>query len=194
MKFKSLNKKAKLLDDLIDVYIETNGTSFVPIANLEKIVIKSFPDAVLVNFGFHKLVFHLRHKSHELALKIGRSQDIEFDHKVYKQLPENLRQVYFAMIFWHTKYCLLQEYGVEAEVSAEAVEQLRALAGKYGILDITCDNIRSVNGILKIVDASVSPPGLFKLWNAADVIKLRLPEPVRKAIRKSRMLMTAKGR
>ena len=161
MKFKSLNKKAKLLDDLIDDYIETNGTSFVPIANLEKIVIKSFPDAVLVNFGFHKLVFHLSHKSHELALKIGRSQDIEFDHKVYKQLPENLRQVYFAMIFWHTKYCLLQEYGVEAEVSAEAVEQLRALAGKYGILDITCDNIRSVNGILKIVDASCRLQGFL---------------------------------
>ncbi len=194
MKFKSLHKKAKLLDDLIDVYKETKGTSFVPMADLEKTVMEAFPDVVLVNYGFHKLVFHLRHKSHELALKIGRSQAIEFDHTVYKQLPANLRQVYFARVFWHTKYCLLQEYGVEAEATAEAVEQVRAVAGKYGILDITCDNIRSVNGNLKIVDATIAPPGLFKLWKTADVIKLRLPEPVRKAIRKSRMLMTAKGR
>ena len=194
MKFKSLHENAKLLDDLIDNYIETKGTSFVPMTDLEKIVKGVFQDAVLVNFGFHKLVFHLRHKSHELALKTGRSQDVEFDHKVYKQLPANLRHVYFARVFWHTKYCLLQEYGVEADASAQGVAQLREIASKYGLLDITCDNIRSINGYLKIVDASMAPPGLFGLWKAADVIKLMLPEPVRKAIRKSRMLTTSKGR
>ena len=194
MKFKSLHEKAKLLDNLIDDYIETKGSSFVPMSDLEKTVKVAFSDAVLVNFGFHKLVFHLRHKSHELALKTGRTSAIEFDHTVYKQLPANLRQVYFAKVFWHTKYCLLQEYGVEAEASAEAMTQLRAIASKYGLLDITCDNIRSVNGNLKIIDASMAPPGLFKLWKTADVIKLRLPEPVLKAIRKTRMLTTAKGR
>lgn len=193
MKFKSLHEKAKLVDDLIDEYIKAKRTSFVPMSGLEKVVKVVFPDAVLVNFGFHKLVFHLHHKSHQLALKTGRSQAIEFDHKVYKQLPASLRNVYLARIFWHTKYCLLQEYGIEAEASAEAMAQLRAIASKYGLLDITCDNIRSINGNLKIVDASMSPPGLFKLWKAADVIKLRLPEPVRKAIRKSRMLIKAKG-
>ncbi len=194
MKFKSLHEKAKLLDELIDEYIEAKGTSFVPMSELEKTVKGVFPGAVLVNFGFHKLVFHLRHKSHELALKTGRSQAIEFDHKVYKQLPASLRHVYLARIFWHTKYCLLQEYGVEAEASAEAMVKLRAIASEYGLLDITCDNIRSINGNLKIVDASMAPPGLFKLWKAADVIKLRLPPPVRQAIRKSRLLLKAKGR
>ena len=146
------------------------------------------------NFGLHKLVFRLRHKSHELALKIGKSEAIERDHEAYKQMPPSIRHVYFARVFWHTKYCLLQEYGVEADVSAQDLVQLRAIAGKYGLLDITCDNIRSVNGNLKIIDASIAPPGLFGLWKTADFIKLRLPPPIRKAIRKSRLLNTVKGR
>ena len=100
---------------------------------------------------------------------------------MYKQLPPSLRHVYFARVFWHTKYCILQEYGVEVEASAEGVAQLRAIASKYGLLDITCDNIRSVNGNLKIIDASMAPPGLFRLWKTADAIKLRLPSPVRKS-------------
>lgn len=194
MKFKSLHEKAKLVDDLIDDYRETKGTSFVPMGNLEKIVTAVFPDAVLANFGLHKLVFHLKHKAHELVLKTGKAQAIEMDHKAFKQLPVSLRHVYFARIFWHSKYCLLQEYGVEAEASAEGLAQLRAIASKYGLLDITCDNIRSVNGNLKIVDASLAPPGFFKLWKAADVVKLMLPAPVRRAIRKSRMLTTSKER
>jgi hypothetical protein len=194
VKFKSLHEKAKLVDDLIDDYRETKGTNFVPMSNLEKIVISVFPDAVLVNFGLHKLVFHLRHKTHELALKTGKAQAIEMDHKAFKQLPVSLRHVYFAGIFWHSKYCLLQEYGVEAEASAEGLAQLRAIASKYGLLDITCDNIRSINGNLKIVDASLAPPGLFRLWKTADVVKLMLPLSIRKAIRKSRMLTIDKGR
>ena len=107
-------------------------------------------------------------------------------------MPAGIRHVYFARVFWHTKYCLLQEYGVETYVSAENLVQIRAIADKYGLLDITCDNIRSVNGNLKIIDASIAPPGLFGLWKAADFIKLRLPSPIRKAIRKSRLLNTVR--
>ena len=77
MKFKSLHEKAKLVDDSIDEYIKTENSSFVPMKNLEQIVITIFPDARLSNFGLHKLVFFLRHKSHELALKIGKSEAIE---------------------------------------------------------------------------------------------------------------------
>lgn len=188
VKFKSLYEKAKLVDDLVDNYMKTKGINFVPRSNLEQIVTSALPNAGLVNFGLHKLVFYLRHKTHELVLKTGKAQDIELEHKAYKQLPADLRHVYFAKIFWHTKYCLLQEYGIEAVASAEALAQLREVANKYGLLDITCDNIRNINGYLKIIDASIAPPGFFKLWKTADAIKLRLPTPVRKAIRKSRML------
>jgi len=193
VKFKSLHEKAKLVDDLIDEYTKTKNSSFVPMKNLEQNVIMIFPDARMSNFGLHKLVFHLRHKSHELALKIGKSEAIERDHEAYRQMPTNMRHVYFARVFWHTKYCLLQEFGDEAEVSAEELVQLRAIANKYDLLDITCENIRSVNGNLKIIDASIAPPELFGLWKAADFIKLRLPPPVRKAIRKSRLLSTVRG-
>ena len=193
MKFKTLHEKAKLLDDSIDEYIKTKNSSFVPMKNLEQNVLMIFPDARLSNFGLHKLVFRLRHKSHELALKIGKSEAIERDHEAYRQMPTSMRHVYFARVFWHTKYCLLQEYGVEADVSAEDLVQLRAIAGKYGLLDITCDNIRSVNGNLKIIDASIAPPGFFGLWKTADFIKLRLPPPIRRAIRKSRLLTTVRG-
>ena len=78
-----------------------------------------FPNAVMVDFGLHKLVFSLRHKIHILALKVGRAQAIELDHKVYKQMPKDSRDVYFARIFWHTKYSLLQEWGIEVEVSPQ---------------------------------------------------------------------------
>ena len=192
MKFKSLHKNAKLLDDLIDTYIKTKKTSFAPIGELEKFALRVFPDTVRVDFGLHKLVFHLRHKSHELALKVGKTEAIEHDHRAYRQMPKSLRQVYFARVFWHTKYCLLQEYGVEANVSTQELSQLRAIAYKYGLLDITCENIRRVNGNLKIIDASIGPSGLFRLWKIADFVKLRLPQHVRRAIRKSRLLATVK--
>ena len=81
-------------------------------------------------------------------------------------------------VFWHTKYSILQEYGLEAEVSRQQLLQLRALAGKYGLLDITCDNIRVVDGQLKIIDAGISPPGFYGLWKTADTISRRLPSPV----------------
>jgi hypothetical protein len=194
VKFKSLHEKAKILDHLIDDYIKTKSSSFVPIQNLEQIVLTVFPDAHMSNFGLHKLVFRLRHKSHMLALKIGKSEAIELDHKAYKRMPPSIRHVYFARVFWHTKYCLLQEYGLETEVSPKDLAQLRAIAYEYGLLDITCDNIRSVNGNLKIIDASIAPEGLFGLWKTADFIKLMLPPPIRRAIRKSRLLNTVKGR
>jgi len=192
VRFKSLQEKARVLDGLIDEYINREGSSFVTMRMLEKIVLGVFPDALMVNFGLHKLVFHLRHKSHELALKVGKAQAVERDHKAYKQLPPSLRHVYFARVFWHTKYSILQEYGVETEVTTQQLLQLRALAGKYGLLDITCDNVRSVNGNLKIIDAGISPPGFFRLYRTADTISRRLPQPVSRIIRKSRLITTVR--
>ena len=193
MKFKTLHERAKILDDLVDAYRSAKKTAFVPLNELKNIVLMIFPDSLMESFGIHKLVFRLRHKSHELALKIGKKEAIERDHKAYKQLPRNIRHVYFARVFWHTKYCLLQEYGLETQVTAEELVQLRSIASKFGLLDISCENIRNINGYLKIIDAGIAPPGLFRLWKAADFITLRLPPPVRRVIRKSRMLNTIKG-
>ena len=194
MKFKSLYEKAALLDQAIDGYLEGQASGFVPMPKLKEMVRTQFPDAVMVTFGLHKLVFHLGHKTHELALKVGKPQTIERDHRAYDVLPSPLRHAYFARVFWHTKYAILQEYGVEADVTKQQLLQLRALAGKYGLLDITCDNIRWIDGHLKIIDAGVAPPGLHGLWKSADFVARRLPTPVSKLIRKSRLVVTAHER
>ena len=194
VKFKSLHERAELLDDIIDSYLKSKGTAFVPMNELRNIVPMMFPNTAMVSFGMHKLVFRIRHKSHELALKIGKEDAIEKDHKTYKQLPSQYRHVYFAKVFWHTKYCLLQEYGVEVDVTPQELVQLRSIASRFGLLDISCDNIRNINGYLKIIDAGIAPPGLFRLYKAADFITLRLPPPVRRVVRKSRMLKTITGK
>lgn len=194
MKFKSLHEKAKLLDVSIDDYIAAQGASFVPARKLQEMVAAAFPGAVMVNFGLHKLVFHLKQNGQDLALKVGKAQAIERDHRAYKLLPLSLRHTYFARLFWHTKYSILQEYGTEADVTQRELLQLRALAGRYGLLDITCDNIRWVDGKLKIIDAGISPPRLFRLWKTADFVARRLPTPVSRIIRKTRLIATTRER
>jgi hypothetical protein len=194
VKFKSLNERAKILDNLIDVYVESKNSVFVPMDELQNIVPMIFSNTVIVSFGMHKLVFRVKHKTHELALKIGKKDAIEKDHKAYKQLPRQYRHVYLARVFWHTKYCLLQEYGVQVDVTPEELVKLRAIANRFGLLDISCENIRNIDGDLKIIDATLAPPGLFRLYKAADFVMLRLPPPVRRVVRKSRMLRTITGK
>ncbi len=166
----------------------------MPINELQNVVPMVFPEAKMLSFGMHKLVFRLQHKHHDLALKVGRKDDIEHDHTAYKQLPHPYRHVYFARVFWHTKYCLLQEYGVQVDVTPEELSQIRSIASKFGLLDISCENIRNIDGYLKIIDAGIAPPGLYGLYKAADFVMLRLPPPVRRVVRKSRMLKTITGR
>lgn len=161
---------------------------------LRNVVPMVFAEAKMLSFGMHKLAFHLHHKSYDLTLKVGRKEDIEKDHKAYNQLPHPYRRAYFARVFWHTKYCLLQEYGVQVDITPEELSQIRSIASKFGLLDISCENIRNIDGYLKIIDAGLAPPGLYGLYKAADFVMLRLPPPVRRVVRKSRMLKTITGR
>jgi len=194
VKFKNLHERAKMLDDLIDAYITSKNSVFVPMSELIALVPLIFPDTSMMSFGMHKLVFRVKYASEVLALKIGKEADIENDHTAYKQLPHPYRHVYFARVFWHTKYCLLQEYGVEVEVTSQELSQLRSIAGKFGLLDISCDNIRNIDGYLKIIDAGTAPEGFFGLYKAADFVMLRLPPPVRRVVRKSRVLKMITGK
>lgn len=192
LKFKSIYEKAKKLDQLIDNYKIVNQKSFVPKENLVGLVLDVFPDGKLLGYGLYKVVFQLDYRSSKLVLKVGKSQAIELDHKAYKYLPHQVRHIYFAKMFWHTKYVLLQEFGVESEVSEQEFAQIRSLAAKYNLLDITCDNIRTVDGNHKIIDAAIAPQGLFRLWKTADYITLRLPSPLRKVLKKSLSLTYAR--
>ncbi len=194
MKFRTLNERAKVIDDLIDSYRSSRHTAFVPLYDIKAIVLMIFPEAALESIGVHKLVFRLQYKHQDLALKIGRKDTVEQDHLTYKRFPPKLRHVYFARIFWHTRYCLLQEHGEEAEVSMRELNQLRRIGAEYGLLDINYDNIRNVNGHLKIIDANIAPIKFSSLWAIVDAIRLRLPEPIRRLFKRSRWLGHAKGR
>jgi hypothetical protein len=186
--------KAKIVDDVIDAYIDSNNSVFVPMNELQQVVLTVFSEAKMLSFGMHKLVFLIPHGHHELALKIGKKDAIENDHKAYKKLPHPYRHLYFAHIFWHTKYCLLQEYGTKVEVTPQELSQIRSIASKFGLLDISCENIRNIDGYLKIIDAGIAPDGLYRLYKAADFVMLRLPPPIRRVVKISRMLRSITGR
>lgn len=174
--YESLHKDAKLVDHLIDAYRKNRNVSFIPQNELRDIIQKIFPDLFVESNGWHKAVFGVCYHEHELILKIGRKEDIEKDHRVYKHLPKDIRHAYFAKIFWHTKYCLLQEYGVEAYVPMGKLIQLRRIGTKHGIIDVTRNNIRSVNGDLKIIDANIMEGRLSRFWELVDSIKLFIPK------------------
>lgn len=82
MKFKSLHEKVKRLDNWIDEQVKNKRTNFVVVNILKEIVSEVFPEAVMINFGLHKVVFHLRHKSLRLVLKVGKTEGIERDQSV----------------------------------------------------------------------------------------------------------------
>ena len=191
MRFKHFFEKAKFLDHLIDEYRDSRNKRFVPVDILSSLVTNVFPDARYLGYGLHKIVFRLQHKTHMLVLKVGKAQDIELDHQAYNRLPHEIRHIYLAKIYWHTKYSLLQQYGLETELTEQELARIRLIAAKHGLFDVTCENIRIVDGNLKIIDAVIAPFGLFKLWHTADSIKNKLPYFIRKAVRKFLQLVTA---
>jgi len=78
------------------------------------------------------------------------------DWLAYHCLPQNIRNRYFAKIYWLTDHCLLQKYGKGNKVPEKALQKLKGIGKKYGLLDIRRANIRKVDGKFKIVDASIS--------------------------------------
>ena len=78
----------------------------------------------------------------KIVLKVGPKNSIENDHRAYKRVPESMRHKLFARIFWHTKYCLLQEYGFPAHVTQEELTQLRRVVYRYGIFDVKAENVK----------------------------------------------------
>jgi hypothetical protein len=112
----------------------------------------------------------------KIVLKVGTKRSIENDHRAYKRLPEGMRHQVFAKIFWHTKYCLLQEYGFPAQVNSDELTRLRRIVYRYGIYDVKEKNLKRINGELKIIDANITsipiPYALIKI----DELKPKLPK------------------
>ena len=143
---------------------------------LRSFILKDFPDLYVKDAGWHKIVFSFRSVDQKIVLKVGPKNSIEKDHRAYKRVPESQRHQLFARIFWHTKYCLLQQYGSTANVTKQELDLLRRTVYQYGISDIKAENLKRINGELKIVDANVTPFPLPKVWKMVDESKPKLPK------------------
>jgi hypothetical protein len=184
LRYESLHHVAKRIDHLIDHHLPKERSAFLPQEDLKKLVEKNFPDYFVENCGWHKIIFGNRSIDHKIVLKVGTKKSIENDHRAYKRLPHRLRHRLFARIFWHTKYCLLQEYGFPMQVTPEQLAEIRQEVYKYGIFDVKADNLRKIDGAIKIIDANVTRIPIPTVLRKIDEIKARLPKRLDTYIKK----------
>jgi hypothetical protein len=160
-----------------------------PQDELRNTILARFPDLRFKSYGWHKIVFVIHPEEEKFVLKVGTRKSIENDHRAYKRVPENLRHQLFARIFWHTKYCLLQEYGFPTQVTTEELALLRGVVYKYGIFDIKEENLKRINGQVKIIDANFTSIPLPIVIRKMDEVKPKLPKQLVLFIKKfTRML------
>ncbi len=155
----------------------------MPLERLKATVLENFPDFYVVSSGWHKLVVANRRIDHTVVLKIGPQKSIENDHHVYKSLPEEERHRVFARIFWHTKYCLLQEYGLPANVSPKQLMLIRREVIRYGVFDVKPENLRLIDGKLKIIDANLTRIPLPTVLRKIDEVKPKIPKKLNTLIK-----------
>lgn len=191
MKYKTLHHTARQIDHLIDHYIHSSGGSFIPQEELKKLILKNFSNLYVKNFGWHKIVFGIHTMDQTIVIKVGTKKSIENDHRAYKRVPESMRHQLFARIFWHTKYCLVQEYGFPVQVTEEELAILRRVVYKYGIFDIKPDNLKRIDGQLKIIDANVTSISIPTLLRKVDEVKPKLPKRLVLLVKKITRLLNA---
>ena len=176
MKFKALNRIARQIDHSIDHFIHLSGYPVIPQPQLKELVLKNFPDLYVRDVGWHKIVFGIQSMDQKVVLKVGTRKSIENDHRAYKRVPESMRHQVFARIFWHTKYCLLQEYGFPAQLNAGELTRLRRIVYRYGIFDVKAENLKRIDGELKIIDANVTSIPIPFVLRKIDGVKPKLPK------------------
>jgi hypothetical protein len=191
LKYKTLHHTARQIDHLIDHYIHSSGGSFIPQEELKKLILKNFSNLYVKNFGWHKIVFGIHTMDQTIVIKVGTKKSIENDHRAYKRVPESMRHQLFARIFWHTKYCLVQEYGFPVQVTEEELAILRRVVYKYGIFDIKPDNLKRIDGQLKIIDANVTIIPIPTLLRKVDEVKPKLPKRLVLLVKKITRLLNA---
>ncbi|TSC74091.1 MAG: hypothetical protein G01um101433_1104 [Parcubacteria group bacterium Gr01-1014_33] len=159
MRHSRIYKNARVLDKLIDYYRNAHPGKKLPSKKVLDILMPLlFSDAQHIGRGYFKHAYYVSSSTRDLVLKIGKSESIRADIKVYKRLPKTVRNRYFAKLYWHTRYCLLQKYGKKAIVPKHIVDGLNQIGQQYGISDIgisNTKNIRKIDGHFKIIDANL---------------------------------------
>lgn len=155
MRYRRLRQTARFLDQFIDSYRRLRRRKTFPHKAVEQIIPLLFRGWRREGRGAFKTVYRVTSTSNHVALKRARGRHIRRDMKLYKALPGSLRNRYFAKIYWHTKYCLLQKYGRRVKhVPSREMQMLKRFAKDHGISDIRAENIRKIDGRFKIVDAN----------------------------------------
>ncbi|HLN88957.1 MAG TPA: hypothetical protein VK253_02720 [Candidatus Binatia bacterium] len=176
MKYKTLYNIARQIDHLIDHYMHSTGSAFIPQNELKNLILKNFPNLYIKDAGWHKIAFGIRTTDQKIVLKVGAKNIVEKDHRAYKRVPQNMRHQLYAKIYWHTKYCLLQEYGSPANATKKELDSLRRIVYRYGISDIKEENLRKFDGEIRIIDANATPFPLPTVWKMVDKAKPKLPK------------------
>ena len=156
MRHALIQRTARLIDQFVDAYMRARRRRTFPHKGVQEIVTLLFPGSAQRGRGAFKTVFVVRSRKRSLALKTSTSNQIMNDWLAYHSLPKNIRNRYFAKIYWLTDHCLLQKYGRESRVPTRVLTKLKDIGKQYGLRDIRPANIRKVDGRFKIVDASLS--------------------------------------
>jgi hypothetical protein len=184
LKYETLHHIAHHIDHLVDHNLPSKKAPLMSQDYLESLIVCNFPDLYVISYGWHKIVFGSRLAGNTVVLKVGAKRIIENDHRVYKRVPEKHRHQYFARIYWHTKYCLLQQYGLPVHISLEQLREIRQAVYKYGIFDVKEENLMLINGEIKIVDANVTRVLLPIVLRKIDEAKPKLPQRLHRLIQK----------
>lgn len=156
MRHALIQRTARLIDQFVDAYKRARKRSTFPHREVEQIVTLLFPGSAQGGRGAFKTVFVVRSRKRLLALKTSSSSQIMNDWLAYHSLPKNIRNRYFAKIYWLTDHCLLQKYGRESRVPERVLRRLKKIGKEHGLRDVRPANVRKVDGQFKIVDASLS--------------------------------------
>lgn len=154
MRHALIHRKAEFIDQFVDAYKRVRKRSSFPHKEVGGIIHLLFPGSSYSGRGAFKTVHRVSSRAKTLVLKTSHFKNITKDMRAYKRLPPTVRNRYFAKVYWRTKYCLLQKYGRKVVVHEGELSNLKAVAKKYGLTDVRPDNIRKIDGHLKIVDAS----------------------------------------
>ena len=156
MRHALIHKKAQFIDKFVDNYRQIRKRTTFPHKEVGAIIHFLFPGSSYSGRGAFKTVHKISSRTKDLVLKASNKKNIRNDERTYKRLPSNIRNRYFAKVYWRTKYCLLQKFGKKSQVPLERLKKLKLIAKQYGLTDVRPENVRKVNGKHKIVDASIS--------------------------------------
>ena len=154
VRHKKIKDVAELIDFFIDRHNRIRDRKNFPHKKVEFLVRMLFNSKYLGK-GWYKTTHLVYSAKKDLAFKFGNKEAIKRDRRLYNKLPKTIRNKHFAKIYWFTKYCMLQKYGIKTKINKIGLLKMKRIGNKYGLRDIKPDNIREVSGNLKIVDATL---------------------------------------